>query len=764
MTAPFFLFAIANILGLAFSFLWTGNIIFCGLLLGGGVFCCLFLRKTHKPWRYSLLLLIFALGFCYGEAREALQPEDPFANTETAVLQGQIVSDPLETDTSRKFRFTVDTVDGKELKDPVDVNVLSEKGSGFQYGDELKLNGKFLVSEVNNPGGFDYDEYQEQRGLFGTFSVMYGGSAEVVAHRLENPFLRFAFGLKHRFERSLSYLPADQSVLIKGIFFGDTSGLDYRTSDILSKSGIRHCFAVSGLHVGYVLLFLNALGGLFRFGRKGKAALILPCLFLYAAMTGFSPSVLRASIMCLMVLGAGIFGREKNSFNGLGAAALLLLLWDPQMLLQSGFQLSFIAMFSILFFMPWLERCVPGDFPGKGPLFVTIAAQIGMIPILAYMFHVVSIVSFFVSTVCCLLVGGMVVLCFGALILSIVAPVFGAVLLIPCGLIGKMILAGVSFGVELPFAYLYKGDFGILWLLLIYALLCLIVALPKLKERRVLPLVLMAALFTVFLFPVAGEKEELEITFLSVGEGDAIYLRLPNGDDVMMDAGDPKEGSVGYYTIRPFLLSRGVDDLERVILSHNDDDHSGAVAYLAESFGIENYVIPSAASASFEDVLGLAERDDADITFVSAGDVLDLGGGVKLEVFWPERASQGESNELSLVAKLTYGDFSVLFTGDVEGSGLKALEASREDISADILKIPHHGSKNSFDEVFYEKADPDAVLISVGPNSYGHPSEEVVSYWQKHHVDCYRTDLCGAVTVVSDGRGYDISLYRDEEK
>ncbi|MBQ2764704.1 MAG: DNA internalization-related competence protein ComEC/Rec2 [Firmicutes bacterium] len=756
MRTPLFLSALALILALVCGVFLDGGWLLCSLLILLGVAFYFVLRRFDLPRYLSALVLIFALCFCYGEAREAMIPKNPFVGVENAVLQGQIINDPVATKTSLKFQLKVDSLDGEPLQDNVTVIALAEKGSDLSYGDEIRISGSFLVSEVLNPGGFDYSAYQMQKRLFGTFSALYGGNTEVIDHHFGNPFLHFAYMLKHRFERSLSYLPEEQAVLIRGIFFGDTSGLDLSANEVLNKSGLRDSFAVSGLHVGYVLLFLNALGDLFRFGRVRRFCLIVPGLFLYAAMTGFSPSVMRASIMGLMILGAGLFGREKNSFNGLGAAAILLLLWDPFLIQQASFQLSFIAMFSILFFMPWLERCITWEFPCKGAVLVTVAAQIGMIPVLAYLFHVVSFVSFFIGTLCSLLVGAMVLLCFSALLLSLIAPLLGAMLLIPCGLLGEWILNGAAWCVGLPFAYLYKGDFGLFWLLLVYGILALIVLAPKIRKRPLLSPLLVVLVFVVFLFPGAAEKDTLKITFLSVGQGDAIHIHAPNGEDWFIDCGDAKNGSVSYYTIRPYLLSEGISDLDHVLLSHNDDDHSGGIPHLAESFDMENYILAKVAKPTYENVMAVAEEHGGTVTFAKKGDVFELGDGAELTVLWPEEDTQAEDNDLSLVVKLTYGDFEALFTGDAEEKALRGLMEDAETLSADLLKIPHHGSKHSYDEGFYRAVDPDAVVISVGKNSYGHPNDSVVGYFEKHYVDVYRTDMHGAVTVTTDGEGYTI--------
>lgn len=198
-----------------------------------------------------------------------------------------------------------------------------------------------------------------------------------------------------------------------------------------------------------------------------------------------------------------------------------------------------------------------------------------------------------------------------------------------------------------------------------------------------------------------------------------------------------------------------------MILSHNDDDHSGGVPYLAESFDTENYILAAAAKPTYENVISVAEEHDSTVIFVEEGDVFELGGGATLTVLWPEGDTQAEDNELSLVVKLTYGDFETLFTGDAEGKALAGLMNHPASLDADILKLPHHGSKNSYDEEFYRAVDPDAVVISVGKNSYGHPADKVVAYFERHYVDVYRTDTHGAVTVVSDGNGYEIIPYRN---
>lgn len=764
MRTPLFLSAVIYMLSLILSHFFDAGLGFCLILLGAGIVLSVFLWRLKLPWYVMILGLVFALGFSYGEYRESILPENPFANEENVTVTGFVANDPEDTDSSLKCDFYVTSVAGAALAKPVDIIVLAAPDSGLAYGDELTVTGDFLTSKVGNPGEFDYAAYLQQRRIYGVLSALYGGGVTVESTGNGHLVMEAAYWLKHRFETALSYLPADQKAIINGIFFGDTSSLDQSTADVLTKSGIRHCFAVSGLHVGYIVLFLAMLAGLLRCGRGQKLLLMVPCLFLYAAMTGFSASVVRASVMCLMIYGADLFGREKNGFNGLAAAALLILIWNPLTLFQVGFQLSFLAMFAILFVTPWLNHLVKKDFPGKSALLITVAAQIGMIPVLAYYFHVVSFVSLLISTVCCLIVGGMVILCFAALIFAAFWPPLGALFLIPCGLLGALIIAGVTAASALPFAYLFKGDFSLWLLFLMYAVIAVIILLPWLKYRRILAALLLCAAFALFLLPLGENRDELQVTFLSVGEGDAIYIHTPAGEDLLIDACDKGNGAEVSYIIRPFLLYQGVNHIDRMILSHNDIDHSGGVSYLNEFFGISSYVLAAAADYTYDDITAQAVADGAGIAWVSTGDTIDLGHDTTLEILYPDEDETAYGNDLSMVARLSYGDFSVLFTGDLEEGGIAALLTSGQDIDADILKIPHHGSKYSYDEEFYRAVSPENVVISVGKNSYGHPDEAIIDYCSDYEIGCFRTDLDGAVTVVSDGGGYEISTYADGQK
>lgn len=765
MGTPLFLIAVTYMLSLISGRFFHCGISLCLLLVLIGAAAFFVLRYRGKlPWYVCILGLVFALGFAYGEAREYLTPENPFDATENITVGGFVVNDPVTTKTGLKCTFSVTSVAGEALKNPVKIIVLAPDSSNIAYGDELTVSGDFLVSEVSNPGGFDYETYLGLKDLYGVLSALYGGSVTVTSTGNGYAFMEFAYWLKHRFALALSYLPEEQSAVIDGIFFGDTAGIDQTTSDVLVKSGIYHCFSVSGLHVGYIVLFLTMICRFLKQGRFQKLTLIVLCLFLYAAMTGFSAPVLRAAIMCVMIYGADLFGREKNHFNGLAAASLLILLWNPETLLQVSFQLSFLAMFSILFVTPWLKRLIRKDFLGKDAVLVTVAAQIGMTPLLAYEFHIVSIVSLLVSTVCCLVVGVMVILCFAALILAAFLPAAGALFLIPCGLLGTLIIKGVTIATALPFAYLFKGDFSVVLLLLMYAVIGTIILLPWLKHRKVTAALLMTAIFVLFLLPLGAKEDVLEVTFLSVGEGDAIYIHTPAGEDILLDACDKESGSVSYYTIRPFLLAKGVNEIDRMILSHNDTDHSGGVDYLNEFFGISSYLLATAADNTFTEITAQAEADGAAVTYVSTRDTIDLGGGVTLLILYPDADEAAAGNDLSMVAKLCYGDFSVLFTGDISEAGITSLLSSNQDISADLLKIPHHGSSYSYDEEFYAAVAPDAFVISVGKNSYGHPDAEIIDYSTAHDITCYRTDEDGAVTVTSDGSGYDVVTFAESQK
>ncbi|MEG1497646.1 MAG: DNA internalization-related competence protein ComEC/Rec2 [Clostridiales bacterium] len=719
------------------------------------------LRYFKVPWIWAVLLLIFSLGLGYGEWREVQAHTYPWLPDEIYTVKGSVLGFPHESEDSLSFDFKVTAIGG--VGENLKISVIADKDVKVAYGDVLQLQGTALFSNENvNPGGFDFNLYQKEKGISATFSTKYGGDILFTGEKDASLLLSTASWLRGKFFASLGYLPESQRDFISGVFLGDTQGMTQGDLDMLSKSGIRHCFSVSGLHVGYLILFLDMFFNLLHLKKKTRVVALVPLLMIYCALTGFHPGVVRSWLMCFMVYLAMGWGKAGDGFSALAAAGFILLLWNPQNLWLVSFQLSFIAMVSIIYFTHYFSGLFKKEFLGKDILIVTISAQIGLLPVIAYYFHTVSIISFFINSIACFLVGAVVVLAMGGLVLSVFSGFLGAAPLVLGGFIGEFIYWATYRLINLPFAYYYPQSFPLWALFLAYGLFFIIPHLQFLKHRKVLALssLLMVLVFAVFPWQVLT-KQDFEITFLDVGEGDCIFIATPTGENILVDAGSGKSNAIGVNRIRPFLLDRGVNHLDYIFVSHCDRDHVGSIPSIIEYFGAEKIVFSQAEYYFSKDLEALVQSQGTEVVKVESGDSLKIGG-VDFDVMYPEEKVVGESNTLSMILKVKYQKFSALLTGDANEEAIATMNAQGLDLSADILKIPHHGSKTGYNEEFYQNVNPQAVVISVGKNSFGHPDQTILDYWRSRNIPIYRTEFQGAITVKAQGKNCDITTYLEK--
>lgn len=763
MVRSLLLFFLAYLASLVCSYFFEGSLILYLILWVGCGALFLLLRLAGIRLVFTVLALIFAAGFSYGEWREAIAPTNPLIAGGDYYLEGQVANRPVETDTSLRYDFKVESVDGKALYKPFKIRVYSEPGTEVAYGDSATLHGStFDGGGVANPGQFDYDSFLKNQNILDSFSTLYGGKVTVTSQGGGNVLMKGAYFLRNKIDKSLAFLPEDQGALLTGIFFGDKTAMDRDTRTDLSRSGLMHAFAVSGLHVGYVVLFITMLLGALRIGGWPRVIILGIGLLLYSAMSGFTPSVVRASLMAIMLLIGVNMGREQEEFTALAAAAFLILLIEPKAMLQISFQLSFVAMLGILWFRPFFHRIFRKDFPGKDAIVIMLSAQIGIMPLLAYYFHTISFISFLISVVCCFIVGGIVILTLVALPFALITAVLGAIPLYAAGFLADIVNAIVNWGTELPWAYRYVATYPIWQMLLAYACLLIIPILPSWRHYNFLSLTSLVLVLFFLLMPATSHKT-LDITFLAVGNGNAVAIKTPSQQSILLDAGG---ANIKQSTniIESYLTSRGIDEIDVIINTHNDSDHSGVIPALLSFYPCKHLLLANSNIMDSIDLVQAATANNTAVTAVSRGDTIVLEDDITLEVLWPLDPatydySYRSDNDSSLITRLTYGDFSVIFSGDVGKGDLDMLSFITDDMDADILELPHHGSGNSYSIAYYERIAPENVVINVGKNSYGHPSADILQYWEGEQIPIYRTDKDGAVTITTNGTDYDIHTY-----
>ena len=677
----------------------------------------------------------------------------------------------------------------------------------LRYGNRLTLSGTLRQPQPQrNPGGFDYQAYLSRKAVFG---IIYHQGLLEIGEQAGFPPLRWIETLRLRTEEVIDEVYGIDSLdalLIKGIMLGKRSDLPTDTVETFRNSGNLHVLAVSGLHAGFVatfcyfslLTFASILGIRSKhphLTKKVTVLLTIAAVVIYASLVGFRPSVSRAALMASLFLFATVIDRDADIYNLLAFAALILLLLNPMQLWDIGFQLSFVAVTAIVYFVPKMEKpfCRFWEVPdssaddgsrirtfGRSALkwlilsyLVTLAALLGTTLIIA--FH------FFRAYPLGIIVGPFAV-GFVSLILALGMASVGAglVSLLPLA----KLFAGLNHAIISLFLELLRrfGDASVVMKMkpptfgtfVVYIAVCLGVTHWRLvyKNWRVATLIGLSVI-AIWVWDSAFHEEGrlLEVVTLDVGQGDAAVVKFPDGRVMLVDGGiqysyenkkkmRQVEYDAGERVVAPYLDVNGVRELELVVLSHQDIDHGGGLAHILKNFEVKT-VLGIAKKANYSETIErlrkIAQDEEILYEFEYAGEI-EVTPTATLNLLHPIDAASTnlmdtDANDDSLVMKLSYGEVDILFTGDIEAKAETRLITSGQDLRAEVLKVPHHGSRTSSTAPFIAAVQPKFALFSLGiRNRYGFPDAGVVARYQKRGCVILRTDELGAITLKTDGR------------
>lgn len=659
-------------------------------------------------------------------------------------------------------------------------------------GDLVSIQGTlYHPRPPGNPGEFDFRAYQLRQGIAGT---IYAQSVERIDSRgaliwperqlaafqawmhAVRLWVRNAI-LDHSSERSGPVLLA--------MLTGDRSAIDPEVETIFRRTGLSHLMAVSGVHVGLFASLALAVSRVIGLRRWGNVAMVVPWIVFYVILTGAKPSALRAGIMAIGGLVAIALRRRTNSLQFWALAGGILLLANPLTLFDVGFQLSFAASGAILL---WVRAARTMEIPPgwRERLFLTlrvnVAAQASTLPLIAYHFNEISlagwVVNLFAIPIAAPVVFGGVS---GVLLHLIPWPLGRWVLGAADWLLGRMLQA-----IE-PISQLHWAAVEVAspaWFIILAAGMAIVAVKlcePEAAQRlRTSGMRLLLAAFCLVIVQSASPlwaiwEERVEIIFLDVGQGDAILIRTPRGRTALIDGGgSPRSAEqpddffdVGKHRIMPYLRHRGIRQIDVLINSHPHEDHlQGLVAVMRErQIG---HVIDA---GDFEDTITyreykeiIAERSLA-YHIVAQHDVIQLEPGIYFEVLHPPIDDSGNLqglNNRSLVLRLVTPHGNVLLTGDIERAGQQELlwGGEKQDLTARMIKVPHHGSGRDLERRFIDAVRPEVAIIQVGKNAFGHPAPAVIEAYRERGAQVLRTDQHGAVTVRLTKRGMEVVTFR----
>ncbi len=662
-----------------------------------------------------------------------------------AAVTGRVVSIVKKDDEYFKLQLSdvsiISDNGARSYKRKILVNVYSDIADyRTVLWDRVYITGEVSIpKERSNPGTFDYRRYLKSIGI----------RCIITAENIEN--VKKAGGIaallksaKCRTADIFESALGDDSAVVMGLLFGETSGIDEDIIETFRRGGTAHVLAVSGLHLGLLYSFLC------RFKRKKRSipadiAIVL-ALSAYTALAGFTASVVRACLMIFIHIAGNHLNRRYDLISSTCVSMIIILAVNPMQVYSAGFQMSFLAVITLGIMIPLIQKKI------KGILLPMIAVQTGMVPYTMYVFNYVSLTSvisnipvYFIAAA--MIPAGISVIAFCWL------PVIAKPAAMITGLFVKLLLwcndftymGGVfTFDVASP---------SVIFLAVYYIFIFYMcseagqIALIRRNYKKI------AAVFAAAVICGAGCSvylsdgfEKTDMVFVDVGQGDCLHIKA-GGKNLLIDGGGSFNYNVGKSTLKPYLLKNGVTKIDMAIATHLHTDHYQGLKELSQTYRIKKLGVYEANSVNENHLKKEFKTDE--ILYLAAGDVINMGRNVSVEVLSPDRGNpldEKDENKNSLVLRVNVKGSSVLMTGDIDEKGEKTL-IEDTDIKADILKIAHHGSRYSSCEKFIAVAAPKIAVIQVGKNTYGHPSEEVIKRLEEHKITVLRNDEQGAVGI-----------------
>ena len=710
----------------------------CGVL----ALAAQFALKEKKRLRAVLILSSLALSLVYHTAYAAL-----------VQAPNQALSGTVETMTLELCDYAQETAQGAKAE----VRILGRglHGKAIYYGTESLLEyvpgQRVTVSVYCNDASRINESDVTTFTARGCYLLLYNRGEETCREETGAAWHYLPQELAHRTKHVISSVfPERTEPLLRAILLGDRSGFCEEDEVYLSEAGIYHITAVSGLHCAFLLSLLKFLIGAHR--RKLLSAIAIPVLCFYALMVGASPSVVRACVMLILVLLAPLFERESDAPTSLSFALFLILLQNPFAAASVSLQLSFGAMAGILWLTPKLYAAIHTKRKALRFVLASFAATAGALvftlPLNAYYFNSFVLISPISNLLCIWAASATFALGFACTLLGLLfLPLAQLIAYLPH--LGALYILTVSkLLTKLPYHALYfSNDYLKYWLFYVYAMFGACYAAKKGKRRYLAASVLSAAalVLTVYLGTLPFADGSLHVVALDVGQGQSVVLHS-DGKTALVDCGSSNTFVSAGDAAADYLQSAGEQELDYLVLSHYHADHINGVETLLSRMAVDTLVLPDTEDASDQkhEILQLAAKYRIHVLSVSETQRLSFGEAA-LTVYPP--LGKGSTNEEGLTVLCTAGTFDVLLTGDMHGDTETLLIDSYDLPDIEMLMVGHHGSRYATSTELLEAVTPEIAVISVGSNSYGHPTDAALYRLSDEDISVYRTDLQGNIHI-----------------
>ena len=779
------------------------NLAFVLILTGLVPLPLLFFLRQHRKLIILTSLCLFALFGGAFHFQSSLPPNDEsylrFYNNETVAIKGMVNADPEIRDKTIHLRLSATKIKLDEEWREVSGTALLfvPRYPTYDYGDVLFVTGKLETPPQLDD--FDYEGYLAHQEIY---STMVYPKIEIVERGKGFKPLEWVYSLRNRLSYTMAeVLPEPQASLAQGIILGKRGTIPPSLKDDFTHTGTAHILAISGLHLSIVAGILLILG-IWLFGRRGYTYiwLALGVIWIYALLTGMRPPVIRGAIMASLFLTAELLGRQRSAFTALAFAAAVMVGISSQILWTASFQMSFLAMAGLIFLAPLLRaigrKAVKATLGEDGAAVsianvitdsfsITLGAVIAVWPLVAYYFGIISFVAPLATFLALPALPGIIIT--GALaggLGLIVLPAAQVIGWLAWLFLSYMLLVVNGFAV-LPVSFVEVDSVDTTLIGIYYLVFAIAIWLngnrrkganlmPKAKawlksgvtnsfnlvsrlpKRWVIPPLLVVAIL-VLVAVATMPDDNLRVSFLDIGQGDAILIQKGN-QQVLVDGGpSPQAISLGLSQKMPFWDRT----IELVILTHPSADHVTGLVEVLSRYRVKQVLYPALDFKSdiYDEWLRLLKEKDIKYTIAQAGQQIDLGEGVIIKVLNPQipllTGTESDIDNNGVVLRISMGDASFLFTADIFWEAEFELVTHRANLTSTVLKVGHHGSDTSTCHEFLAVVNPQIAVISVGEdNPFGHPSDEVMERLEEKlgSENILRTDKHGTIEFITDGQ------------
>lgn len=712
----------------------------------------------------------------------------------TVIVQGKIYKIENTAFGTNIYLKGVEVEDGEKSVSVKRIFVNTEKIPNVKIGNIIKVMGKLRQFEkAANKGNFDSRKYYLSLGFYGKIEV---GTIEIINSDysgIRQGLYELRMEIIERLEKLCSdnkgifSIINNKNGIIGAIILGDKTDLDSDIKELYSVSGIAHILAISGLHISFIgMAIYRLLRRRFRF--LFSAAVSIPVVLSFGIMSGFGISTIRAIIMFILKIIGEVLGRKYDAITAISLAGLVLLVQNPFVVCNSGFQMSFGAIIAIVLILPIVEEILNTDNKIIKVLSANFTISLVMNPILAWNYYELPTFSFLLNIVVVPLMSVVIVSSIAGIFCSCIMFGFGKVVIFPgcgilelytflCNIINKSSVASIVVGqpkvtiILVYYAILLVVLFGLKNIRTKYTRAekerniikketGLVLEKKAKKERRIkgqnvklrLACIVGFLLLNCLIYYIPNPG--FYITFINVGQGDGILIHGDNGTKVMVDGGSTSEKQVAKNCIVPYLKAEGIGTIDYSIITHTDKDHISGILEILENnnsnrIRIKNLVMPdiNMKDDTYNELIEKAKLKKINVLYIKKGDTLSLGK-TKIKCIYPETTTTAsDKNDYCTVLSVKNKTSKILLTGDIS----KEIEEKiKDDIEENytVLKVAHHGSNYSSSEKFLKKVNPKYSIISVGKNnSYGHPGNETMERLRKQGGVIYRTDEKGGITI-----------------